>query len=282
VRRPDRIIVAEYLPPRGLSLVAAAELLGDGRRAIAAQLVDFAVRKRVAVSRTEKGFRFALRPLAPGAAPEPPDSDEYLVLEALFPGLREGAELTIRRGRNRALGERLRDPHREITARLIRDGLARERSFWAKLFRPLRREPVVATPAAYPLVDHLWGIHDYVRLAEKERFAMLQSPDRVASRVEVGPAEEAREVLLLNERLLPYAVLFGLEREWAAAIDAQQQSLVESLVGAVDVVEVLALVVDGADVVIAIADIASTVDAADALDGVGAFFGGLGSLLDGL
>lgn len=249
---------------------------------MAAQLVDFAVRKRIAVSRTETGFRFELRTPPPGRAVEDPESDERAVLEAMFPNMREGDALTIRRGRNAALGERLRGPHREITARLILEGLARERSFWAKLFTPLRREPVVATPAAYPLVDHLWGIHDYVRLAEKERFAMLQSPDGVASRAEAGSADGAREILLLNERLLPYAVLFGLEKEWAAAIDTQQQSLVETLASATDVLEVLAFVVDGADVVIAIADIASTVDAADALDGVGAFFGGLGSLLDGL
>lgn len=282
MRRPDRIIVAQYLPPRDLSLVAAAELLGDGRRSMAAQLVDFAVRKRVAVSRTEKGFRFELRAPAPGVPEEAPESDERAVLEAVFPSMRVGAALTIRRGRNAALGERLRDPHREITARLIRDGLARERSFWAKLFTPLRREPVVATPAAYPLVDHLWGIHDYVRLAEKDRFAMLQTPDRVATRLDTSPGAGAREILILNERLLPYAVLFGLEREWAAAIDTQQQSLVDSLDGVADVLEVLTLVGDGADAVIAIADLASTIDAADALDGVGAFFGGLGSLLDGL
>lgn len=282
MRRPDRIIVPEYLPPAGLSLVAAAELLGDGRRAMAAQLVDFAVRKRVAVSRTETGFRFELRPPAPGTGPEAPDSDEYAVLEALFPSMRPGVSRTIRRGRNSALGERLREPHRQITARLIREGLARERSFWAKLVTPMRREPVVATPAAYPLVDHLWGIHDYVRLAEKDRFAMLQSPDGVTSRVERGTAEGAREVLLLNERLLPYAVLFGLEREWAAAIDTEQQALIETLEGVADVVEVLVFVADGAQAVMAIADLASTVDAADALDGVGAFFGGLGSLLDGL
>lgn len=238
---------------------------------MAAQLVDFAVRKKVTVSRTESGFLFRLE------STEGEGIDELAVLDALFPSGRPGSELTISRGRNSSLGERLRQPHREITARLILEGHAVERGFWAKLFTPLRREPVVPTPKAYPIVDHLWGIHDYVRLAERERFAMLQSPDGTATR-----SLDGREVLLLNERLLPYAVLFGLEKQWAAAIQTQHEELVETLEGATAVLEVLQLVVHGTDAVIAIADLASAVDAADALDGVGAFFGGLGEFLGGL
>ncbi|MDO7882682.1 hypothetical protein [Antiquaquibacter soli] len=270
MRRPDRIIVPQYLPPPGLSLVAAAELLGDGKRAMAAQIVDFAVRKVITISRTEKGFRFGL------VNADGEGADERSVLAALFGGPRPGAELVISRGRNSGLGALLREPHRAITAALVRDGLATERGFWAKFFTPLKREPVIATPKAYPVVDHLWGIHDYVRLAEKERFALLQSPDGTATRVVDG-----REMLLLNERLLPYAVLFGLEREWAKAIDTQHQNLTEGL-DAIDALELLELAVYGADAVIAIADLASTVDAADTLDGVGAFFGGLGDFLSGL
>lgn len=271
VRRPDRIIVPEYLPPQGVSLVASAELLGDGKRAMAAQIVDFAVRKVITISRTEKGFLFIL------VNADAEGVDERSVLAAIFGGnLKPGAQLAITRRRNSGLGARLREPHRAITASLVRAGLATERGFWAKFFTPQKREPVIATAAAYPLVDHLWGIHDYVRLAEKDRFALLQSPDGTATRVIDG-----REVLLLNERLLPYAVLFNLEREWAKAIDTQHAELSAGL-DAVEALELLELVVYGTEAVIAIADIASAVDAADALDGVGAFFGGLGDFLGGL
>lgn len=271
MRRPDRIIVPQYLPPPGLSLVAAAELLGDGKRAMAAQIVAFAVRKVITISRTESGFLLVLGPTDSEGA------DELAVLRAIFGDhMHAGSQHSIRRGRNRALGERLREPHRAITAALVRDGLATERGFWAKFFTPLKREPVIATPKAYPVVDHLWGIHDYVRLAEKERFALLQSPDGTATRVVDG-----REILLLNERLLPYAVLFGLEREWSMAIDAQHQNLTAGL-DAADALELLELAVYGTEAVIAITDLASTVDATDALDGLGAFFGGLGDFLGGL
>ena len=84
------------------------------------------------------------------------------------------------------------------------------------------------------LRDHLEGLRLYIRLAEADRLRVLQSPsgamrvDRPAASVAgVGgqggvapPGAEAAAldpdvVLKLNERLLPYAVLFGLEREWA-------------------------------------------------------------------
>ena len=81
--------------------------------------------------------------------------------------------------------------------------------------------------------DHLEGLRLYIRLAEADRLRVLQSPYG-AMRVErpaaasvpastdgavAAPAFAAPldpvVVLKLNERLLPYAVLFGLERDWS-------------------------------------------------------------------
>jgi uncharacterized membrane protein YgcG len=76
--------------------------------------------------------------------------------------------------------------------------------------------------------DHLEGLRLYIRLAEADRLRVLQSPTG-ALRVEraglssaggpEGPPDPA-VVLKLNERLLPYAVLFGLEREWSRELAA--------------------------------------------------------------
>ena len=96
--------------------------------------------------------------------------------------------------------------------------------------------------------DHLEGLRLYIRLAEADRLRVLQSPSG-ALRVErpaaaslaatpttatdasgstdaattTATATAARSldpavVLKLNERLLPYAVLFGLEREWSRVL----------------------------------------------------------------
>lgn len=85
--------------------------------------------------------------------------------------------------------------------------------------------------------DHLEGLRLYIRLAEADRLRVLQSPsgalrvdrpaaasvagvptapDAAATAVTLDPAV----VLKLNERLLPYAVLFGLEQEWSRELAA--------------------------------------------------------------
>ena len=91
------------------------------------------------------------------------------------------------------------------------------------------------------LRDHLEGLRLYIRLAEADRLRVLQSPsgalrvDRPAVASAAAPggtgtaagvttatagALDPAVVLKLNERLLPYAVLFGLEREWSRELAA--------------------------------------------------------------
>ncbi|HEY8589946.1 MAG TPA: DUF2207 domain-containing protein, partial [Naasia sp.] len=57
------------------------------------------------------------------------------------------------------------------------------------------------------------GIRDYLRLAEAERFRVLQSPQG-ASRETAGDVA----VVEVYERLLPHAVLFSVEKEWAEVL----------------------------------------------------------------
>jgi uncharacterized membrane protein YgcG len=92
------------------------------------------------------------------------------------------------------------------------------------------------TEAGRHLRDHLEGLRLYIRLAEADRLRVLQSPsgalrvDRPAAASVAAGADPSSAsalvaggalaldptvVLKLNERLLPYAVLFGQEREWS-------------------------------------------------------------------
>lgn len=286
--RPNRLIIPQYSAPAGLSLVAAAELLGDGKRAVAAQLIDFAVRRVVTVSRgggkrrASKSFTFRL------ADASREGEDERAILAVLFGrDLEPGEEFTLSPGRNRELGQRLREPHREAVARLIASGRAREKSLVLKLLTPWRKQPVVPTAQGEPIVDHLWGIHDYIELAEKERFAMLQSPDGALRRTVAVPGAAATlgpvEVLVLNEKLLPYAVLFGLEKQWARQLDVQYREIPTDLLDATDaVLAVTELTGEALQIAEGLIDLTDLVDAADALDGIGAFFGGLGDVLSGI
>ncbi|KQM83969.1 DUF2207 domain-containing protein [Agromyces sp. Leaf222] len=78
--------------------------------------------------------------------------------------------------------------------------------------------------------DHLEGLRLFIRLAEADRIRMLQSPSGALRDPLRGPvptstdaattaaasvtATDPAEVLRLTERLLPYAALFGLEKQW--------------------------------------------------------------------
>ncbi|WP_162942845.1 DUF2207 domain-containing protein [Cryobacterium soli] len=99
------------------------------------------------------------------------------------------------------------------------------------------QRPVQLSAAGVEQRDYLTGMKVYLDLAEADRFRMLQSPDG-ALRVTVprvvpasapnaangsaaaGSADgvDTVELVKLYEKLLPYAVLWGVEREWAAEL----------------------------------------------------------------
>ncbi len=61
--------------------------------------------------------------------------------------------------------------------------------------------------------DYLYGLRDYMKLAEADRIKVLQSPNgELTEKIDVN---DTTKLVKLYERLLPYAMLFGIEREWA-------------------------------------------------------------------
>ncbi|MCL2515313.1 MAG: DUF2207 domain-containing protein [Microbacteriaceae bacterium] len=91
------------------------------------------------------------------------------------------------------------------------------------------------TQQAVPAYEHLLGIRDYLRLAEADRIRMLQSPSGAETRPVAsagatagGPAPDGGAldspppdntvIVKLYEKLLPYAILFGIEKEWRAVL----------------------------------------------------------------
>lgn len=63
------------------------------------------------------------------------------------------------------------------------------------------------------LVDYVSGLEMYIKLAEADRLKVLQSP-KGADKTPIDPSDTKR-VVKLYERVLPYAVLLGYEKEWA-------------------------------------------------------------------
>ena len=68
------------------------------------------------------------------------------------------------------------------------------------------------------------GIKEYLALAEEDRLKAAQSPqtaDLVSSGRRAFGDDRPGTVVNVYEKLLPYAVLFGMENEWAKVIRAQ-------------------------------------------------------------
>ena len=74
--------------------------------------------------------------------------------------------------------------------------------------------PAVMTASGAAMRDYLYGIRDYLQLAEADRIRMLQSPD-TAERIDVT---DESAIVKLYEKLLPYAMIFGIEQGWIAEL----------------------------------------------------------------
>lgn len=77
----------------------------------------------------------------------------------------------------------------------------------------------VHTPAGAEAYEYLEGLRLFIQVAESERIKMLQSY--------TGAEREALDdvaIVQLYERLLPYAVLFGLEKEWSSVLATRYEA----------------------------------------------------------
>jgi uncharacterized membrane protein len=90
-------------------------------------------------------------------------------------------------------------------------GIAGAVVFLFAFIMPARTESGVAAH------DALLGLKDYIKLAEADRLKFLQSPEgaeKIAEKGAFDPKTPEAKIKLF-EKLLPYAMLFGLEKGWA-------------------------------------------------------------------
>ena len=66
------------------------------------------------------------------------------------------------------------------------------------------------------LSDYLKGLKLYIKVAEQDRIKILQSP-RGAEKTPID-VNDTKYLVKLYERVLPYAILFGNEKEWATVL----------------------------------------------------------------
>ena len=82
------------------------------------------------------------------------------------------------------------------------------------------------TPAGAETREYLLGVKLFISVAEAERLKMLQSYSGAERRVDSsGGADGQADVIHLYEKLLPYAVLFGLEKEWSRTLEVKYEEM---------------------------------------------------------
>jgi len=247
------IVVPQYEGYPELGVMEAAVLLGREPRGLPAQFVQFVVTRAARlVDRGEKHgakARYRLELVDASGL----DRDDAIAVASLFGGTGKGTGIELDTA-DRKLGDRiatLRSKVRTEVARRYRttirsrwttvvrialfvNGLAAVViAFWAAdaeagtslliwqliavfvagvLLFGYAGSPEVLTPEGALAREHLDGIRDYLELAEADRIRVLQSPEGAErTPVDTGDPET---VVRLNERLLPYAILFGIEERW--------------------------------------------------------------------
>ncbi len=278
-RNPDRSpVIVEYTPPVDESPTLSAGVLGVPAKALAAHVVDLAVRDKVEI--TASGDRS--------------DADDFHVVLRDAAGLEHDDRriVTTLFGKDAAPGDRVdlgvfaaKPPVRAVTyVRRIEDStvdrgyrsrtpawigavrgllqfgglavavvltfftdavpsvltdlgalggwinfLAIASAFGAFIVLPFIGVPkTTLTLAGGRHRTYLDGIREYLSLAEEDRLRAAQTPQTAdlvsAGRRPFGDAANApgADVVNLYERLLPYAVLFGMQREWVEVIRAAQ------------------------------------------------------------
>ncbi|MEZ3161175.1 DUF2207 domain-containing protein [Microbacterium sp. BWT-B31] len=247
-------IIAEYTPPRQIDALESAVLLGLTPKAIPAEVLEQAVVGSIRIVEGDRSWTGKVKLKAVLVDLSRADGDGRMLLEGLFPSGIPGEEFEFGSASSRfstTAQAILKAANKELDRRGLRRkvpasaralplvltliaevalfvfGFAALAAFvdplWpilAMVFGALAFIAVVALVARKPLTaegaevrDHLKGLREFIEWAEADRIRMLQSPTG-AERVPVNPGDPA-QMLKLYETLLPYAVVFGQEKEWS-------------------------------------------------------------------
>lgn len=241
-------VIAEYVPPKNESLTASASLHRGVGSLFTAQLLDFAVRGYLKIYQTREKSLFKAAEYDVEIAKDLSDlkPEEREILTDIFGSLpKPGDKLALKTLKNNtSVYNRTLDNDKKLKS-LVRGeyGLRKKdeaKRKWFKnagwvlsalsilLFNPIMLfVAIVAFLLGYtlwPLTDkglelyrYLKGLELYIKVAEADRIKMLQSPEGAEKTGGVDPNDPA-QLIKLYEKTLPYAVLFGQEKEWSKRI----------------------------------------------------------------
>lgn len=252
--RTGRAIIAQYEPQEGINAATAAELLHARKKGMTATLLDFAVRRNIRLLHDEEEDRYGVESRTPDGL----DPTEKWVYSRLFDGVKGAASVDSGTRvwftkTSTKLGDAAASLAQRVTLDLKKQGLVRPVSAGTIATMIALMVLGLGLPVIHSIVlgnfvlmtvllavginvliwvilgmvtavvkskrlthegalalDHLRGLKEYIRLAEADRIRVLQSA--------TGAEVDEQFIVGVYERLLPYAVLFGFEKEWQAEL----------------------------------------------------------------
>lgn len=247
-------IIAEYAPPSDVDALESAVLLHRNAKAIPAEVLEQAIVGSIRIVEGEKPRWGTAKLQAELVDPSLADGDGRMLLAGLFPAQQPGDVFEFGSSDTR-LSSTAQQILKAAAADLQERGMYRDVPRGARAWPLLLGELVAllvivlgvfalagSVDAAIPVTlmvvafiamfvflllliqtplsergsdvrDHLAGLKQFIEWAEEDRIRALQSPTG-AERVSVD-TDDPRSMLRLYEGLLPYAVVFGQEKEWS-------------------------------------------------------------------
>lgn len=248
-------IIPEYLPPKNASVAASAAVSPGHHATLAAQLIDLAVRRYVQILET-KPQRSFFRPAEYDIKVIKDINDlraeEQEILTDMFGHLPKVEErMALKKLQNNTSAyTRFSDNSKKLTELMRKqyglDTVDETKRRWfgsaAKIILVLSIVTLspfllMAWLIVFIISKTLWvlsddglalrrymkGLEMYIAVAEKDRIKMLQSPEG-AEKVGAHDANDPAQLVKLYEKVLPYAVLFGQEKEWTKRIGDYYES----------------------------------------------------------
>ena len=234
-------IVPEYLPPKEYSVLVSAQLQNKTNQDVTAFLLDMAVRHIIVIRQKGEAsvFKRAKYEIEIISDTELLRAEEKKMLSVFFSSLAIGERYTLGAKRDTGMmyaATLLARSKADPIVNGLREVDEEQKRWFSKVWKIvlvcsiLLLSPVlffvmivIAALAATlkPLTEegvrlrrYLLGLRMYISVAEVERLRMLQSPEG-AQKVGVAVnADDTAQIVKLYERILPYATLFGLEKEW--------------------------------------------------------------------
>jgi uncharacterized membrane protein YgcG len=243
-------VIAEYAPPKDLSVLAASAILHEGFRpnAITATILDLAVRGFLKIYELKQS-----RKLLPDSTtyeleltgdPDKLKSEEREVVQMLFGASPDGQRVDIKLLANKLysqaniLGSTVNQTVTTASYFAVHPEKAKSGNIWRGVglfilaaasfhFQPFLAVGLAVSGAlmlafagAMPartakgveVRDILRGLKLFITMAEADRIKALQSPHgSLTEKIDTG---DNAQLVKLYEKLLPYAMLFGLEKDW--------------------------------------------------------------------